>query len=246
MSNITTVILLLTLTLISLFVVSLINQQQTRKKIIHQRVNRIKRRVSELEELSANIEPLVENLRIPMIVNDEAIDLIKNMIKLSPTNPYFPINLESAEQRAEELRNTSKHDVFRLMESDAAIARSQYALTETAGIIRKRQAAGLLEVAEMESYIHDLTWSNFMIKVSSNVGQGHKAVNRGDVLKAFAFYRKALEVATEGGFKDDRQGQIISELGDILHNKRKALSPRLMPETLYNPDEKAASVNPNI
>ncbi|VUD66259.1 hypothetical protein TDB9533_03543 [Thalassocella blandensis] len=238
MSNITIVFLLLGFILLSLFTVSMINRQQMRARLINQKLGQMKRRAMDLEELSVALETLVESPRIPLLINEEAIDVLKNMVRLAPSNHFFAMQLENARQRLDELADPAKRNTpYRLMESDAAIARSQFALTETAKVIRRRQSAGFLEVAEMEAYIRDLSWANFMVKVTSNVAQGHKAVNRGDVLRAFAFYRKALEIATEGGHKDERQNQIISELGELINGKRKALSPMLMPETHYNPKE---------
>ncbi len=237
MSSISTILILLVLTAGSLFVVSLINQRQMRSRLLNQKLGKMKRRVTELEELSVSLEPLVENPKVPKIVNDEAIDLLETMLNIAPTNAYYQMAYETAQQRVEQLESPGwQVSTFRLMESDAAIARSQYALAEAARILRKRQASEHLQVAEMDTLLHDLSWSNFMIKVSSNIAQGHKAINRGDILRAFAYYRKALEVASEGGYKDERQNQIVSELGEILNNKRRALSPRLMPETLYNPE----------
>lgn len=240
MSSLSTVVLLLALTSISLFLVSMINRRQMRARLINQKLNQMKRRVADLEELSATLEPLVETNRISKVVNDEAIDVINGMMRMSPGNAYFQMSLETAQQRDNELSDPhAKAPTFRLMESDAAIARSQYSLSEAARIVRKRQASEHIQVAEMDNMLRELSWANFMIKIASNIGQGHKAINRGDILRAFAYYRKALEVATEGGHKDERQTQIISEIGEILNNKRKALSPSLMPETQFNPTNDA-------
>lgn len=238
MSSIAMIIIFLILTSISLFFVSLMNRRQLRSRLVKQKLGQMKRRTTELEELAAQLETLVENPRVSIVINDETIDLLEKMISLSPLNAYYAMNLEGVRQRAEELSIPGREiETFRLMESDAAIARSHYALTEAAHIIRKRQASGQIQGAEMDVMLKDLSWANFMIKISSNVGQGHKAVNRGDILRASAYYRKAIEVATEAGHKDTRQNQIIFELGEILNNKRKALSISIMPETLYNPKE---------
>ncbi len=240
MSSYSSIVILLVLTSASLFIVSMINRRQMRTRLLNQKLNQMKRRATELEELSVNVETLTENAKIPALINEEAIDMLRSMLNIAPTNAYYIMAMETAQQRAEDLSTPGfQPTIFRLMESDSTIARSQYALSESARVIRKRQAADLLQVAEMDALLRDLSWANFMIKISSNVGQGHKAINRGDILRAHAYYRKALEVATEGGHKDDRQSQIISELGEILNGKRRALSPRLMPETLYNPEKGA-------
>lgn len=240
MSDPSTIFLLLALAGGSLFIVSLINQQQTRARLVNQKLSRMKRRVSELEDLSTTIETLVESEKVPQIVNDEAIDLLKNMLRVDADNAFFQISLDNAKVRAQDLQDPgSKAPMYRLMESDAAIARAHYVLNEAARIVRKRQASGHLQVAEMESLLNDLSWSDFTVRVISNVGQGHKALNRGDVMKAFAYYRKALDIASKGSHKDERQNHLISEIGEILNNKRRALSPRLMPETQYNPKNDA-------
>ncbi len=245
MSDFAIVFTLLSLAFVSLFIVSVINRQQMRSRLINQKLNQMKRRAIDIEELAATLEPLVDNKRISLIVYEEAVDVYKNITRLAPNNNFYAMQLEHARQRANELSDATRSvEIYRLMESDAAIARAQYALTESAKILRRRQAAGFLEIAEMESYIRDLAWTNFMVKITSNVGQGHKAINRGDTLRAFAFYRKALEIATEGGHKDERQNRIISELGEILNGKRKSLSPALMPETIYNPKASSPTATP--
>ena len=238
MSDFTLVVIFLIVAFLSLMVVSYVNSQQTRKRLINSKFDQLKRLASEIVELGSNIETLLESPVILKHINDEVIDIINKMRQLNPSSPFIDIGMENALHRKEELSDPSyKVATFRLMESDAAVARAQYGLNEAARIIRKRQAASFIEVAEMDMYIQELSWANLMIPVITLVGQGHKAVNRGDILRAHAFYKKALETATQGGYKDERQNQYISEIGEILNNKRKSLSIELMPETTYNPDK---------
>lgn len=243
MSDPSTILLLLALAGSSLIIVSFINQRQTRARIIGQKLNQMKRRVSELEDLSSAIESLVESEKIPQVVCDDVIDMLSGMLNVDPHNSLFQISLDNAKMRRQDLENSgAKSTLNRLMESDAAIAKAHFTLNEAARIIRKRQSADKLQAAEVDTLLQDLSWADLMVDVISNVGQGHKAFNNGDVLRAFAFYRKALEVIIQAKHKDERQNDIISELGEILNNKRRALSPRLMPETQYNPTKSAAKV----
>ena len=236
MSELTIVIIFLGVAFLSLFVVSYVNTQQTRRKLINSRFNQLKRHASDLVELGFTIEPLLESPSILKIINEEVIDIINKMRQLSPTSPFIDIGMENALHRSEELQDPGyRIETFRMMESDAGIARAHHALTEAAKIVRHRQASGFLEVAEMDMYVQELTWSYLMVSVITLIGQGHRAVNRGDILRAHAYYKKALEKATQPGYKDERQNQYISEIGEILSNKRKVLSLELMPETLHNP-----------
>lgn len=237
MSSFSLIVLLLTLTTISLFIVSMINQRQMRVRVMNQRISQFKRRALEMEELATSIEPLVESNQVVRVVNNEAISLLENVLKLSPSNAFAQMSLQAAQQRAEELRNPNlKCPTDRLMESDAAIARAQFALNEAARVVRKQQAEGKLQDAESSAMIQELSWGNYMLRIITNIAQGHRAMRRSDALRASAYYRKALEIATEGGHRDERQNQIINEIGEILNGKRQALSTTLMPETQHNPD----------
>lgn len=238
MSSFSLIVLLLTLTSVSLFIVSMINQRQMRARVVNQKINQLKRRALEMEELSAAIEPLVESNPVVRAVNAEAIAILDNVLRLAPDNAFAQMNMQAAMQRAEELSNPSlKCPTYRLMESDAAVARAQFALNEAARVVRKQQAEGKVQEAEGGAMIQELSWGNYMLRIVTNVSEGHKAMNRKDALRASAYYRKALEIATEGGHRDERQNQIINEIGEILNGKRRALSTTLMPETTNNPDE---------
>ncbi len=231
MSGNSILVLLLALTAIALFMVSMINQRQTRARLIQQKLSRMQRRVSELEELAATAEPLVESKAVAKVIHDEATDNIRAMVNLAPQTPLFQVSLETAERHAKELSNpTGKAPLCRMMASDAAIAQAQYALSEAARIVRKRQASGLLREAETDSLLRDLSWANYMVKVASNIGQGQTAARRGDRLRALSYYQTALEVATAERHQDERQERIISEIGELLNGKREALSRNLMPE----------------
>lgn len=239
-----TIFLFLLVAGIALLVVSLINRQQMRARLINQKVSQMRRRVNELEELIVAIEPLVESLTIPRLINQELIDMIQHMITLKPDSQnYLASSLANAQHQAEDLADEAKpREIYRLQESDAAIARNQYYLNEAAVIIRRQQAKGKLEISEMETFIEELSWAHLMVNVISHVGQGHKALNRGDVLTAYHFYRKSQSLLMESGHPDNRRHRMIKELTDILSNRTKIISFDLMPETNYNPSDKAANL----
>ncbi|WP_075185365.1 hypothetical protein [Teredinibacter haidensis] len=220
----------------SLLVVSAVNQRQTRTRVISRKLGQMKRRADELEELAVTVDRLVNSPEIARHINDEVIDLITTMIQLDPTSQTLPVLRYNAEQLAEEMRNPARHrEIYRLQESDANIARTLYQLTDTGRILRRRQAAGKLEVAQMEAFIGDLSWTHLMVGVVSHTIQGHKSMARGDVLRAYAFYKKAQQVALQSSTNDDRRHALIRELSELMSGQRKFLSPVLMPETEFNP-----------
>ena len=226
----------------SLVIVSYVNGQQTRKRLVNNKFNQLKLLASDYVETGLLIEPLLESTNILKVVNNEVIQVIHKMQQLNPDSPFIAIGLENAESRRDELENPGYvTNLNRLMDSDASVARAQNALTEAAKIVRQQQVSGQIELAEMDMYIRDLSWAYMMVSVITLIGQGHKATNRADILRAHAFYKKALEKATQSGHKDERQDQLISEIGEILGNRRKSLSVELMPETHLNPDQGRAA-----
>ncbi|WP_246438989.1 hypothetical protein [Teredinibacter franksiae] len=207
----------------------------------------MKRRIDELEELAATVDTLTESPSIAEHINDEAIEMIGAMMRLEPNSQTLSVTLQNAEQLADTYRNHSRpREIYRLQRSDAGIARTLYMLNDTGRILRKRQAAGKLDIAQMESLILELSWTHIMVGVVSNVAQGHQSLNRGDVLKAYAFYKKAQQVAMQSSNSDDKRQELIKELSDMLSNKRKALSPSLMPEAEFNPTKDTESLPQNL
>lgn len=241
-------IFFLALAFFALFGVSIINARQTRQRLINQRLAQLKRRVVDMEEMAIALETLTGSLKIERIILDEIVDVLKGMLQLAPDTQSLEVSLSNALQRIEEIQSPGYHcQIYRLMESDASIATAQNQLAEAGRVIRKRETAGLIEPSEMNTYIVELAWAHLCVSVISLVGQGHKAVRRGDILRGFSFYKKAQQAAMESTISDERRHQIIRELGEILANRRKSLSKELMPETNYNPEllDQVAKSKPN-
>ena len=224
------------LVLASLSIVSLVNRQQTRKRLITQKIWQMRRKITELEEIVAVIEPLVESPMIPKAITDEVIDLIKTVTTLDPSIIYLEGNLRTAEALSESYqKQDSPHILSRLQPSDAAIARAQNYLQEAGRVVRHQQVVGRISVGEMDTFIRELGWAHLMVEVLSHIGQGHKAMNRSDVLMAYGFYRNAQNKLMSSALADDRRHRMIREITEILQNKRKSISLDLMPESSLNP-----------
>ena len=236
MDELEAIVLSLCLAAFSLLLVSVINRQQTRRKLIVQRVSLLKRKIAELEEMTAELEPLLESTAIPRLMNEEIIDIIRAVQTLSPDNHFTDANLACAMERRENFADPSKKaPLYRIQNSDAAVVRCHYVINEAARIVRLRQAKGDMEVVEMEHYLSDLVWASLMVSVMTFIGQGHKAINRGDALRAYAFYRKAQQMAISNNHPHEHRHKIIMQIGEIMSNKRKSLTTDLMPESDLNP-----------
>ncbi len=239
MNSLSGLILFLILIFGSLMIVSLVNQLQTRHRLIHQKIGQLRRRLDELEEICAAIEPLLESVLVPKVINDEVQRLIDSILQLDPSANFVEIKRDNANTLADRLNAELRTQPFyRALGSDASIARHKYYLTETARIIRRVYAQGRLQSAELDSYLLELSWAHLMVDVISNVVQGHKAVNRNDVTVAYGYYRKAQNMLISSNLTDERRHRFIRELGEIFSGKRLAISSDLMPESEFNPTKK--------
>lgn len=236
MSSFDAIVLCFGFAIVSLLAVSYVNRNQMRRRLLAQKLEQMKRRIDELEEISAFIEPLIESRPIVIYVLNELVELINKVRRLEPRSHYLEANLSNAEERLDDLHsNRGKKDLWRLQSSDAAIARARYCLNEAGRILRKRQVVGELSAEELHMYIAELSWAHSMVGVTTLIAQGHQAVSRGDVLKAYAFYKSAQQILIHSTQGDERRHQFIKELSEILSNRRKAISLSLMPESDYNP-----------
>ncbi len=220
----------------SLLVVSLVNRQQTRRRLITHKIWQMRRKVTELEEIAAVIEPLVESPLIPKAITDEVIDLIKRITAIDPSVTHLQGNLRTAEALVASYQHQNiPHVLMRIQPSDAAIARAQSYLQEAGRVVRQQQMAGHISTTEMDAFIRELSWSHLMVEVLSHIAMGHKALTRSDVLTAYGFYRNAQNKLLTSLLADDRRNRMVREITEILQNKRKSISADLMPETSLNP-----------
>lgn len=225
----------------ALMVVSVANQREQRIRMVRQKMFQLKQRLEFLEELVIEIVMLVESKAIAKQINDEIIDLLNAMLKLDPSALYLGASMSNAEKRSEDLSDESTHyPIDRMKESDAKIARAQFQLNEAGKILRKQQIDGKLTLEEYNLFIHQLSWAHLMTDVISHVGQGHRAYNRGDILTAHAFYKKAQQLLIQSSHTDSRRHPMIKELTEIMSGSRRSLSAALMPEQSQNPDQSHA------
>ncbi len=231
-------VLFCVLAMFSLVAVSIANERDRRSRLIRSKLKGLKRKVDELEELVIEVEMMVESRAIAKLINDEIIDMLHAMIKLDTSASYLHASLANAEKRGADLADESlPHTIDRMRESDSKIARGQHFLTEAGRVLKHQHAVGHISLEENNLFLSQLNWAFLMVDVISHIGQGHKAINRSDILSGHAFYKRAQQTLAQSAHSDPRRHRMIKELSEILNNRRKSLSRDLMPETQFNPDE---------
>lgn len=230
--------LLVMLTAFSLLMVNFVNRREIRRKLISQKIALLRRRIAELEEMAACVEPLLESTQIPRAINDEIIHLIESIISLDKDNHFMEATLTAAKALSEDLALEKRScQLMRCLSSDAQVARCKYQLNEAAKLIRKNQLAGRIDALEGDAFIRELSWSILMIEVITFVNQGHVSIKQNELLKAYGYYKHAQQALMANPHPDERRHKLIREVSDMLGNRRKALSLDLMPEAANNPSE---------
>lgn len=244
MTGVTGTLVFSTLILLSLVVVSFVNRIQTRARLIRQKCFQIQRRIDELEETSSAIEPLLESVAIPRLINEELLDLIRSLEQLDPKAASIEVKRANAQEASKSLAAGQRtQPLYRVQSSDSAIARNKYYLTEAARVVRRHKAIGRLENAELDAYIRELSWAHLMVEAVTHISQGHRAVNRNEPMAAYAFYRKAQNLLMSANHPDARRHRFIKEITEMLAGERLSISIDLMPEDEFNPTAKPDFAN---
>lgn len=228
----------------SLTVVSLVNSHEERQRSERQRQRHLRFKLQELEEIVLSINQLVENRQIIRLLNEELLETIVSIRESEPDNSHLNALYHTALARHESLTadpGSGGHvydlpPLDRMQHSDVDIARAKHVLSEALILLRRQQRSGKIELDELHALQVELDWASLMVEVISMVGQGHKSVRRRDNFTGHAFYKKAHHLLTQSSHPDERRGQFIQELNDIMLGKRRSISPELMPETALNPD----------
>ena len=231
MTPLSILIILCSIALSSLVAVSLINQRETKARMVRNKVRSLKGRLEEMESLVAKLDQVLDSRAITKLINDEIIDLANGMINLDADATYLQASLTNAQQRALDLNDEgAPREIRRLFDSDAQIARYQHVLKEAGIILRRLYARDSIDLAELETFINELAWCHLMVETVSVIGQGHKALKRSEIITAHSFYKRARQTLIQSSHNDPRRHRFIKEIGEVLRNKRKAISEDLMHE----------------
>lgn len=222
--------------MLALGLIHLSNRQRHRSERVSVKIKELKRRVAELEELIDVVEPLTESLAIPRLINNELMELISAVRKLDKNDSSLANHLQNSRSREEDLSDpTRARKLYRILKSDADIARAQYLINETARIIQTQRRLNKIDEANRKILLAELRWAHVMVSVLSLVAQGHKSVTRGDEVRARAYYKNAHHKLITSAVDDERRPRLAKELEEITTGARQIVSQDLMPETDYNP-----------
>ncbi len=236
MNSSSLIILFVALAVLSLVVVSFVNHQQTRRRVIASRIHNHRRRILELEEIASAVEPLLENLSTIRYLYCEIQDICAVIQRLDSNINYIEPIMQNAKEMAENFRNSSRNlPLNRALSSDAAIARHKRFLEDLGHVVRKQSGQGRCSTEEAERHVLDITWAILMVDVISHIGQGHIAMDQGQIIKAQNYYKRAQQFLSSSNSHDPRRDEMIREISDLLANNRRSLSVSLMPETHLNP-----------
>lgn len=238
MTAFTSLILLIAIAALAMSVVAYSNYLVDKAKQTAFKLERMKVKVEELEDVVLVLDGLCENRQIPKLVNDDIIANYESMIEIDPNATYLKAGLSNASIRSKELSDDSgiRH-ISRVCKSDAQIARYHAYLEEALNILRKQYMGGKMSNSELQEFSLEISWLQLQVKVISNIVQGHKAYAKDGVITANGFYKKAQTELLKSPHPDPRRTEMISQMADLLFGRRKSLDAHLMPETEFNPDD---------
>ncbi len=246
MSAFASLIVLIIIATLSMAVVAYSNYLVEQKKKTTFRLEKMKIRVEELEDVVLVLDTLCEKRIIPKLINDEIIEYYEKMTLIDPKASYLKAGASNANMRSNELSDESAHrEISRICKSDAQIARYNAYLNEALLILRKQHTEGKVASQEIQDFALEIEWLQLQIKVISNIVQGHKAYTKQDILSANGFYKKAQNELLRSTHPDERRHQMINQMADVLFGRRKYLDAELMPEIEFNPDDNLDFNNEN-
>jgi hypothetical protein len=238
MTAFSSLILLIAIAALAMSVVGYSNYLVEKAKQTAFKLEKMKVRVEELEDVVLILDSLCESRIIPKLVNDEILSHYEAMIEIDDKAAYLKAGLSNAEVRAQELSDdSSQRYLSRICKSDAQMARYQTYLSESLNILRRQQMAGKISNQDLQALTKEINWLQLQVKVISNIVQGHKAYAKTGVIAANGFYKKAQSELLKSSHPDPRRKEMINQMADLLFGRRKSLDVHLMPENEFNPDE---------
>lgn len=229
----TLIAVLFVLMILALVAVSVVNRIQLRQRERRLQQRRLRIRAEELTEVVNCLAETLPNRMITKHINDMIASLQQQMLALEEKNPeLLELAIQKTEAHSEELLSgTNRQSISYQRESDAQIAKTQLHLNDAMQLITQLAAQGVINEAELSTYLGELRWAHLMVAVMSYIGQGDKSMAISDRFSAQAFYRKAQYLLMESMHQDPRRLKMIKELGELVDGGRDSLSKDLRDPT---------------
>lgn len=219
------------------------NYREGQAREINKELEKRKAVYTYLEDLSVEVDQLVETRGIARAINGEVIRILEEMRSFDEKALHIQTAMAAAIARSDHLSDEMNMNVLdRMKDSDSQIARARAVLKKTMQELSKLSGEGHLDSSEARLFATHIKWADLMVQVISYVGQGHQSIKNRDPAKARAFYKKSQHMLLESSLKDSRRQRWIREISDVLNGSRTNISTELMPETQYNPPEPEKTV----
>ncbi|RYY75653.1 MAG: hypothetical protein EOO52_09750 [Gammaproteobacteria bacterium] len=222
---------LVVLALVALAIVSVINRKHEQEQLRRMQQRKLKLRYDAIVDIVSCLEQTLPNRQIAKHINDEAIDLLRQIANLETgSKTHIENSIRHAVARSEELSRTKLGSSSYQKDSDAQITHTQLQLGEAATLLRHICAQGRINDQELEGFTTELSWAFLMVSVTSFIAQGAKFSLLGDRFSAQGYYQKAQQLLMESLHQDPRRMRMIKELSELMDGSRKAMSKDLMPD----------------
>jgi len=204
-------------------------EEQLRRQRLHQQ--RLRMALETLEEVLVEVESTLANPDIARLLNEEILDRLQDRLALAGgKDDHLQTRLRHVEERQEQMARAGGSSTQFMRESDAQMAHTKACLQKAAAVLRKRSHQGKLNPSELGGYLEQLSWAELMVDVVTFIVEGHKNLNRGDIISALAYYKKAQSLLISSDHPNETRMKIIRELGEVIAGKRKDIDPSLIPE----------------
>lgn len=224
------VIICLILAAAALFVVNTVNRIQEQERIIRRNQRKLKVQAESLVEVAQSVEHIMPTKIIAKVITDEAIRILNRAMELDEKpNAQLEDSIKHAQLYSENLAITETPNKANYQqETDAQITYAHSQLNEALRILRQLYADGSINEDELNAYDSDISWANLMVSVTSCIGQAQRLSVIADHFGSKNLYRKAQSLLSDSIHHDPRRLEMITEIGEIIEEKRETMSPELL------------------
>ncbi|MBB6521575.1 hypothetical protein [Pseudoteredinibacter isoporae] len=223
----------------SLGLLAFVNYRE-RKRTEHQlKVRQMSVAAETVEDMLNTLEGLSKFKPLFCTLSKELIRRYQDLHQFDPNANNVEVRIQRAEQLLETYQSKGNDRVInRICSSDQAIHKTERQLQEIIDTFVHMFNIKLIDDKELAPLMQELEYVQLAVEVISGVAQGHKLYNEGEFVDANSHYFHAQKLSMQSKTTHPNRQRLVEELGEIINRERLALSEDLMPETLYNPEQK--------